>query len=150
LNEFFDRGYYWHGNETDQQAAYLFTLAGQAGKTQEWVRRIINEEYSTGPGGLSGNEDAGQMSAWLVCSMMGFYPVCPGNPEYVIGSPSFEEIRIQSNPQNKPFIIKALGNSSQSVYVSTMKLNGTLFSGHSIQHAQIVAGGELMMTMVAK
>ena len=150
LNEFFDGGHYWHGNETDHQAAYLFALAGDGTKTQEWVRRITVEEYGTGPGGLSGNEDAGQMSAWLVCSMMGFYPVCPAKAEYVIGSPSFDEIRIQAVGQKKPFVIKAINNSLQTPYVQNMQLNKSPLSGYSLQHSQIVIGGELIMNMKSK
>ncbi len=77
LNYFFDGGFYWHGNETDQQAPFMFAMAGDPAKTQYWTQKINEEEYSIGPGGLSGNEDAGQMSAWLVCSMLGFYPGVP-------------------------------------------------------------------------
>ena len=94
LNEFFDKGHYWHGNETDHQAAYIFAMAGKPEKTQEWVNKIVAEEYGTGPGGLSGNEDAGQMSAWLVFSMMGFYPVCPASNQYIITTPAFDEIKV--------------------------------------------------------
>jgi predicted alpha-1,2-mannosidase len=150
LNEFFEGGHYWHGNETDQQAAYLFALAGDDHKTQEWVRRIVGEEYGIGPGGLSGNEDAGQMSAWLVCSMMGFYPVCPGKPEYVMGSPSFGGIRILSDAMVTPFIIKASGNGVQTPYVKNRKLNGESFSGNILQHSQILAGGELVIELMKK
>jgi len=147
LNEFFDGGYYWHGNETDQQAPYLFAIAGNPEKTQEWVRRIIIEEYGTGPGGLSGNEDAGQMSAWLVSSMLGFYPVCPGKPEYVIGGPFFEEVTICPDSQSKPFIIRAEGPVSQVPYVERIELNGKPFPGFVIQQKQVVAGGKLVFKM---
>ncbi len=150
LNAFFEGGHYWHGNEPDHQASYLFALAGDASKTQEWVRRIIDEEYGTGPGGLSGNEDAGQMSAWLVCSMMGFYPVCPAKGEYVLSSPSFDEIKIQSNSKAKPFVIKAVGYTPGSPYVRSMQLNHAPFTGCTLQHAQIVEGGELIMNMSGK
>lgn len=140
LNEFFDGGHYWHGNETDHQAIYLFSMAGEPAKTQEWVRKTITEEYGTGPGGLSGNEDAGQMSAWLVCSMMGFYPVCPGNPEYVAGIPAFDEVRIDTG-KNKPFIIRR-GNQKKTALLT---LNGKPLKGFAIQHSQIVEGGELII-----
>jgi len=147
LNEFFDKGYYWHGNETDQQAPYLFAMAGAPEKTQEWVRKIITEEYGTGPGGLSGNEDGGQMSAWMVSSMLGFYPVCPGKPEYVLGGPLFEEISIQPTPQSKPFVISAKGPVSTSPYVDKIELNGKPVTGYSIQQKDIVKGGKLVFTM---
>lgn len=144
LNEFFDGGYYWHGNETDQQAPYLYALAGEPAKTAKLVRKIIEEEYGTGPGGLSGNEDAGQMSAWLVFSMMGFYPVCPGKPEYVIGEPAFDEIQIVSGSKKKPFTIKALHDNLKSSSFTDININGLLLNGNIIQHDQIIRGGELI------
>lgn len=144
LNEFFDDGYYWHGNETDQQAPYLFALAGEPSKTEAWVRQIVAEEYGTGPGGLSGNEDAGQMSAWLVCSMIGFYPVCPGKPEYVIGTPAFDEIRIKSASQAKAFVIKAPNVNLKTHIVGSITINGRAAEGNIIQHDQIIKGGEMI------
>ena len=147
LNEFFDGGHYWHGNETDHQAIYLFSMAGDFAKTHEWVRRTVAEEYGTGPGGLSGNEDAGQMSAWLVCSMMGFYPVCPGNPEYVLGVPAFDEITIKPSRTASPFIIKY--SKKPVVRPSEFyRLNGAPVEGYSIKHASIVAGGELIVNEI--
>ena len=80
LDTFFEKDYYWHGNEPGHHIPYLFALAGEAWKTQKWVHNILNREYYPTPDGLSGNDDAGQMSAWLVFSMVGFYPVCPGMP----------------------------------------------------------------------
>ena len=148
LNEFFDGGYYWHGNETDQQAPYLFALAGEPAKTAELVRKIVNEEYGTGPGGLSGNEDAGQMSAWLVCSMIGFYPVCPGKPEYVIGTSSFDEVQIKSGSKAKPFTIKTIHGKSKSNVAESITLNGLPVKGNIIQHLQVVEGGELIFKTI--
>lgn len=147
LNSFFDEGYYWHGNETDQQSPYLFAMAGSPEKTQEWVRKIIIEEYGTGPGGLSGNEDAGQMSAWLVSSILGFYPVCPGKPEWILGSPSFKEVIIQNGPGSKPFIIRAEGPVDHTPYVERIELNGEPINGWSLQHHQILSGGKLVFKM---
>lgn len=147
LNEFFDGGHYWHGNETDQQAAYLFALAGDELKTQLWVRKIVSEEYGIGPGGLSGNEDAGQMSAWLVCSMIGIYPVCPGKPEFVMGSPSFREICIKPDFNSKMFVIKTSDHQPQSTFVKNRTLNGKPLNGVLLGQSQIVSGGELMMYM---
>jgi putative alpha-1,2-mannosidase len=94
LDTLFEKRYYWHGNEPGHQTVYLYAYAGAPWKTQLRVRDIIREEYAAEPGGLSGNEDSGQMSAWLVFSMAGFYPVCPGMPYYVLGSPLFESITI--------------------------------------------------------
>jgi predicted alpha-1,2-mannosidase len=139
LNDFFDKGHYWHGNETDQQAPYLFAMAGKPEKTQEWTTRIIAEEYGTGPGGLSGNEDAGQMSAWLVFSMMGFYPVCPASNQYIITKPAFDEIRILL-PGGKFFLISQVRKDKSGKYVKTVTMNGGRWDKWFINHEDIVKG----------
>lgn len=139
LNEFFDKGHYWHGNETDQQAPYLFAMAGKPEKTQEWVSQIIAEEYGTGTGGLSGNEDAGQMSAWLVFSMMGFYPVCPVSNQYVITTPAFDEVRILL-PGNKIFLISSIKKESDNKYIRAITKDGGRFNNWFITHEEIVNG----------
>lgn len=143
LNEFFDEGYYWHGNETDQQAPFMFAMAGDPSKTQYHTRMINKDEYGTGPGGLSGNEDAGQMSAWLVFSMMGFYPVCPASGEYVITTPAFEEIKI-SLPEGKEFIISTPGLSENCFYIKSAVKNGRKFKGSSLAHSEIIKGGSIV------
>ena len=140
----FHGGVNQHGNETDQQAPYLYALAGEPIKTAKLIQRIVDEEYGTGPGGLSGNEDAGQMSAWLVCSMIGFYPVCPGRPEYVIGTPAFDEVQIKINSNAKPFIITAIRDISKTLPVGSITLNGKPVEGNILQHRQIVEGGEMI------
>jgi predicted alpha-1,2-mannosidase len=139
LNEFFDKGHYWHGNETDHQAAYIFAMAGKPEKTQEWVSKIVSEEYGTGPGGLSGNEDAGQMSAWLVFSMMGFYPVCPASNQYIITTPSFDEVKIIL-PGNKIFLISTVKKDSNSKYIKVITKDGGRFNNYFITHEEIVKG----------
>jgi predicted alpha-1,2-mannosidase len=146
LNEFFDKGHYWHGNETDHQAAYIFSMAGRPEKTQEWTTRIITEEYGTGPGGLSGNEDAGQMSAWLVFSMMGFYPVCPASNQYIITKPSFDEIRI--NLQNgKFFLISQVKQQNSDKYIKAITKNGGQVKDWFITHDDIVKGSRFTFLM---
>ncbi|WP_375436558.1 GH92 family glycosyl hydrolase [uncultured Hymenobacter sp.] len=146
LDTLFDKGYYWHGNEPNHQIAYLYPYAGAPWKTQARVRTIIREEYGADPGGLSGNEDAGQMSAWLVFSMLGFYPVCPGMPYYVLGSPSFGEVAL-SMPGSKVFTIRAEGNSAANAYIQSAQLNGKSFTRTYLQHQEILAGGELTLRM---
>jgi predicted alpha-1,2-mannosidase len=143
LNEFFDGGYYWHGNETDQQAPFMFAMAGDPSKTQYWTHKINSEEYGIGPGGLSGNEDAGQMSAWLVCSMLGFYPVCPGSGQYIITTPAFEEIKIQL-PDGKLFTSKSVGLSDKSYYIKSATLNGKKFNRNYLRHEEIMQGSNLI------
>ncbi|HZL08834.1 MAG TPA: GH92 family glycosyl hydrolase [Prolixibacteraceae bacterium] len=146
LNTFFDGGYYWHGNETDQQAAYLFAVAGDPKKTQEWVRKIVTEEYGAGPGGLSGNEDAGQMSAWLVSSMMGFYPVCPATDQYVMGIPLFKKIIINLENGQK-IILNAPENSLAKPYVQSVKWNGESYTNSWFSHHQLMKGAVIDFTM---
>jgi predicted alpha-1,2-mannosidase len=149
LNEFFDKGHYWHGNETDHQAAYIFALAGQPEKTQEWVNKIVKEEYGVGPGGLSGNEDAGQMSAWLVFSMMGFYPVCPASNEYVITTPVFDEVKIFL-PENKTFVINSLNRENNNKYIRVITKNGGKFINWFITHEEITKGSRFTFQLTDK
>jgi predicted alpha-1,2-mannosidase len=149
LNDFFEKDYYWHGNETDQQAAYIFTMAGQPGKTQEWVNRIIKDEYDTGPGGLSGNEDAGQMSAWLVFSMMGFFPVCPASSSYIVTTPAFDEVRILL-PSGEWFSVNTLNRDKDNIYISNITRNGTHFNKWYISHEEIMNGSKFTFRLGPK
>jgi predicted alpha-1,2-mannosidase len=149
LNEFFDKGHYWHGNETDHQAAYIFAMAGKPEKTQEWVSKIIAEEYGTGPGGLSGNEDAGQMSAWLVFSMMGFYPVCPVSNQYIITTPTFDEVKIIL-PGNKIFLISSVKKDPNSKFIRVITKDGGRFNNWFITHEEIVKGSRFTFQLDAK
>ncbi len=146
LDTFFDGRYYWHGNEPGHHIPYLFTYAGEPWKTQKWIHEIINREYFTTPDGHCGNEDAGQMSAWLVFSMMGFYPVCPGMPCYAIGSPTFEEAAI-SLENGKTFTIQAQGASDKNIYIQSAKLNGKDYNKAYIMHDDIMRGGTLSFVM---
>lgn len=148
LDELFNEGEYWHGNEPSHQIAYLYAYAGAPWKTQEQVRKIMTEEYSSGPGGLSGNDDAGQMSAWYVFSALGFYPVVPGLPYYVIGTPSFEEVTIDIGNENK-FIVRANNVSEQNLYIQSATLNGQSFDRPWLTHKEIVDGGVLEFEMGA-
>lgn len=146
LDNFFEGQYYWHGNEPGHHISYLFAYAGEPWKTQKWVHEIINREYFTTPDGHCGNEDAGQMSAWLVFSMMGFYPVCPGMPYYVIGSPTFEKSVI-SLENGKTFTIQAKGASDKNIYIQSAQLNGKEYDRSYIQHEDIMKGGVLSFVM---
>ncbi|WKN32848.1 GH92 family glycosyl hydrolase [Porifericola rhodea] len=146
LDTLFEKRYYWHGNEPGHQTVYLYAYAGEPWKTQRWVRDIIREEYSSEPGGLSGNEDAGQMSAWLTFSMMGFYPVAPGMPYYVLGSPVFEETNINLSNGNT-FSIKATDSSDENRYIQSATLNGEPLERSYLLHEEILQGGELVLEM---
>ena len=94
LDSMFTEGRYWHGNEPCHQIAYLYDFIGKPEKTAERVAHILDTEYNDTPGGLSGNDDAGQMSAWYVFSSMGFYPVCPATDRYMLSRPRFQKVTL--------------------------------------------------------
>lgn len=146
LDSMFTEHRYWHGNEPCHQVAFLFNYAGQPWKTQEYVRHIMQTEYMNTPGGLSGNDDAGQMSAWYVFAAMGFYPVCPGTPYYTLASPSFSEVTI-SLENGKKFTMKARNASEENIYIQSVKLNGKPYSKNYISHTDITSGAKLEFVM---
>ena len=142
LDKLFDNGWYWHGNEPCHQVAYLYDAAGAPRKTQERVHHILNTEYNDTPGGLSGNDDAGQMSAWYVFSAIGFYPVCPGTPYYYIGTPSFDKVTF--NLENgKRFVVSAERPSKNAFYIQQASYNGKAYTDYRISHDMLLKGGEL-------
>ena len=142
----FDKGWYWHGNEPCHQIAYLYDAAGAPEKTQQWVHHILQTEYNDTPGGLSGNDDAGQMSAWYVFSSLGFYPVCPGTPYYYIGTPGFDKVTL--NLENgKKFILSARRKDVGSYLIQSTSLNGKPLTGYRLSHQQIVGGGQLLFEL---
>jgi predicted alpha-1,2-mannosidase len=140
-------GQYAHGNEPSHHAAYLYAYTGQHWKTQQRVREISNTLYSDKPDGLCGNDDCGQLSAWLVMSMAGFYPVIPGTTQYVIGVPQFDEVVIHQE-NGRSFFISAPGATKNS-YITSCTLNGVSYAKTWIEHAAITKGGKLSFTMNA-
>jgi predicted alpha-1,2-mannosidase len=149
LDELFARGLYNHGNEPSHHIAYLYDNAGAAWKTQEHVRNIMDTQYSDGTGGLAGNDDAGQMSAWFVMSALGFYAVNPGTPEYEIGVPKYDDATIRLD-NGKQFRIRAAGTSSGKRYIHSATLNGVPLHRFWLKHSEIVGGGELVFEMSAE
>ena len=146
LDSMFTQQRYWHGNEPCHQIAYMFNYVNLEYKTQKYVRHILDTEYLDEPGGLSGNDDAGQMSAWYIFSALGFYPVCPGKPIYMFGSPVFP--CVQLNLENgKTFTIRAYNASSKNIYIQDIQLNGKKYKKNYISHKDIMEGGELVFTM---
>ena len=139
-------GQYAHGNEPSHHIAFLFNRAGQPWRTQYWTREILTTQYSTKPEGISGNEDAGQISAWYVLTSIGMYSFNPASGEYEISSPLFEESKIRLG-NNKTFTIKANGVSMENRYIQSATLNGKMFNKSSISHADIQEGGELVFDM---
>lgn len=146
LDSMFTQRRYWHGNEPCHQVAWMFNAAGEPWKTQKWVRHIMETEYFNSPGGLAGNDDAGQMSAWYIFAAMGFYPVCPGSDRYEMGSPSFRKIAIGLE-NGRSFVISAPKASHKNIYVQSVKLNGKPYEKTYITHNDIVAGGVMEFEM---
>lgn len=142
-------GQYVHGNEPAHHVPYLYQYAGQPHKTQQRVRQIMDELYTTKPDGLVGNEDAGQMSAWYMFSALGFYPVNPVSGEYVLGSPEVDYAQLEL-PNNKTFIVVVNNQSPQNVYVDSVSLNGQPLSGFILNHSDIMAGGTLTFNMTSE
>lgn len=146
LDSMFTNARYWHGNEPCHQVAWLFPYAGKPWLTQRYVRHIMATEYLQEPGGLSGNDDAGQMSAWYVFAAMGFYPVCPATPYYIIGSPAFPRMEIALE-NGKTFTIIAQNASAENIYIRRAWLNGKPYDKAYITHTDINAGGTLVFEM---
>ena len=146
LDSMFTCGRYWHGNEPCHQVAYLFNVANEQWRTQKYVRHIIDTEYLDAPGGLSGNDDAGQMSAWLLFACMGFYPVCPATPYYYIGSPVFPRLTLHLE-NGRTFTIIAEDASEENIYIQRMTLNGRPLALPYLNHEDIIQGGELRCQM---
>lgn len=106
----------------------------------------METEYLNSPGGLSGNDDAGQMSAWYIFASLGFYPVCPGSPFYVLASPSFPKAVLHLE-NGKSFILQAENASEENIYIQKVTLNGKIYTKNYISHKDIIAGGEMVFTM---
>jgi predicted alpha-1,2-mannosidase len=142
LDSLFAKNEYWHGNEPGHQIPFLYNFTSSPFKTQEAVRRILEEEYSDGPGGLSGNDDAGQMSAWYVFAAMGFYPVNPASGEYQLCSPLFDRVVIRLD-KNKKFEIKCRRSTDKANLIRGVLLNGMPVTTNTIRYEDIRNGGLL-------
>ena len=141
-------GGYVHGNEPSHHIPYLYAWTSQPWKTQYWVREVMNRMYKNHIRGLSGNDDCGQMSAWYLFTALGFYPVCPGTDQYVLGAPYLPYIKL-SLSNGKTFEIKAPGVSDKKRYVKSVRLNGKAYTKMYITHKDITKGGVLEFVMSA-
>ncbi|PVH26154.1 GH92 family glycosyl hydrolase [Sphingobacterium corticibacter] len=142
-------GNYVHGNEPAHHVVYLYQLVGEGWKSQEWIRKILKDQYHNGADGLGGNDDCGQMSAWYLFSSLGFYPVAPGSTDYWLGSPLVESASVRLE-NGKTFEVEAINQSDKNVYVQEVRLNGQPLKGYILKHADIVNGGKLQFKMGAK
>ena len=142
-------GSYNHGNEPCQNIPYMYAWSSEPWKTQLWVREVLNRMYRNNIDGLCGNDDCGQMSAWYVFSALGFYPVCPGTDQYVIGAPYMPYASVQL-PEGKTLEIKAPGVSDKNRYIKSVKLNGKPYDKTYFTHSDLMAGGTIEFEMAAK
>ncbi|WP_250305647.1 GH92 family glycosyl hydrolase [Streptomyces sp. A 4/2] len=137
---------YNHSNEPVHQMAFMFVYAGAPWLTQKWSRYVCEYAYGTGPAGLAGNDDCGQMSAWYVLAAAGFYPVAPAGGVYALGSPLFDEAVITTSRGTR-FTVEARDNSAENLYIRSARLNGRPLNRAWLTHQEIVDGGRLSLTM---
>ena len=142
-------GNYVHGNEPGHHIPYLYNWTDDAWKTQERVRMIMRKMYGPKEDGLCGNDDAGQMSAWYIFSALGFYPVLPGSPYYATGSPLVKSATLHLE-NGKTLNITAKNQSEKNIYVSKIILNGREIKNHTLNHVDLMPGGELVFVMSSK
>jgi predicted alpha-1,2-mannosidase len=142
LDTLFVKNEYWHGNEPGHQIPFMYNFTKSPWKTQEKVQLILLDEYSDGPGGLSGNDDAGQMSAWYVFAAMGFYPVNPVAGDYELCTPLFDRIEI-TTAAGKKFTIKTHKTTSKAKFISRLSLNGKVSKKLQLLYTDIIKGGTL-------
>ena len=136
--------YYWHGNEPDIHAAYLFNAAGRPDLTQKWVRWILDHKYANRYDGLDGNDDGGTLSAWYVLSALGLYPVA-GTDKYELASPLFEKAEVKL--KDKTLVIIAENYAPDRFYARKVFLNDAPLDRAWIKHSEIENGGVLRFVM---
>jgi predicted alpha-1,2-mannosidase len=139
-------GQYAHGNQPIQHMPYLYNFAGQPWKTQYWVRETMDRMYTPAPDGYCGDEDNGQTSAWYVFSAMGFYPVCPGTDQYVLGTPLFQKMTLVLE-NGKEISINAPNNNTNNRYVNSLNVNGKTYSKNWLSHKELMQGAVLDFDM---
>ena len=139
-------GNYAHGNQPIQHMIYLYNYAGQPWKAQYWLPQVMDRMYTPGPDGYCGDEDNGQTSAWYVFSALGFYPVCPGTDEYVIGAPLFKKATLHFENGNN-LVIDAQNNSKENLYIESLRVNGQESTRNYLKHADLLQGGTIEFKM---
>ena len=139
-------GNYAHGNQPIQHMIYLYNYAKQPWKAQYWLRQVMNKMYTPTPDGYCGDEDNGQTSAWYVFTALGFYPVCPGSNEYVVGAPLFKKATIHLE-NGKDVTIEAPLNSEENLYIKEMKLNGKSYTHNYFSHEDLMNGAKIQIEM---
>ncbi|BDD05459.1 GH92 family glycosyl hydrolase [Aureibacter tunicatorum] len=147
LQNIFDNDLFDMANEPDIAYPYFFNIVkGEEWRTQKTVNDLVNEHYTTKPEGLPGNDDTGTMSAWLVYSMMGFYPYCPADMDYAITSPIFDKVTIHLDNKyysGEKIEITAERDSENSIYIDQLNVNGKAHNSYFIDHSKLVNGAKL-------
>ena len=138
-----DMGNYAHGNQPIQHMIYLYGYSGQPWKSQYWIRQVMDRLYTATPDGYCGDEDNGQTSAWYVFSAMGFYPVCPGSGQYVLGTPYFKNIKV--NLENGKSI--DIQSDGKGCYVNGMKLNGNAYNHNYLNMRDLMQGASIQFNL---
>ena len=139
-------GNYAHGNQPIQHMIYMYNYAGEPWKAQYWLRQVMNRMYAPGPDGYCGDEDNGQTSAWYVFSALGFYPVCPGTTQYVMGAPLFKKATLHFE-NGKSLVINAPANSAENFYIKSLKFNGQNYTKNYLDHNDLMKGAVLDIEM---
>lgn len=139
-------GNYAHGNQPIQHMIYLYNYAGQPWKAQYWLREVMNRLYFATPDGYCGDEDNGQTSAWYVFTALGFYPVCPGSGEYVMGAPYFRNAKLHLE-NGKTVVFSAPDNSDENRYIKSMTVNGKKYTKNYLNHFDLLKGGKYVFDM---
>lgn len=139
-------GQYAHGNQPIQHMLYLYNYSGKPWKTQYHVREVMDKLYSATDDGYCGDEDNGQTSAWYVFSAMGFYPVCPGSGQYVVGTPYFKHVALHLE-NGETITIEAPLNNEKNCYIRSLSLNGEIYSKNFIEHGELTKGVALRFEM---
>lgn len=142
-------GNYAHGNQPIQHMIYLYDYAGQPWKAQYWLRQVMDRMYNAQPDGYCGDEDNGQTSAWYVFSALGFYPVCPGTDQYVLGAPLFKQAVLHLE-NGKTVTIDAPANSKDNFYVGRLTVDGKDYEKNYLTHSQLLNGARINFEMVAQ
>lgn len=154
LQYVFDQGLYDPTNEPDIAYPYLFSyFKGEEWRTQKLVKELLEKHFKPTPDGIPGNDDTGTMSAWAIFSMLGFYPDCPGLPEYTLTTPAFDKITIRLDPRyykQKELIITTNKTTEESIYIQNIKLNDQSYKGYRLTHDQLINSGHIEFILKEK
>jgi putative alpha-1,2-mannosidase len=140
----FPRPYYWHGNEPDINAPFVFAQLGRPELTARWARWVMDTHYTDGPEGVAGNDDGGTLGSWYVLAALGVYPI-PGSDRWIVSAPRFPQARVLVG--GRELVITAEGVSDQAMYVESITLDGAPLAASELTHAQLRGASALHFAM---